>query len=469
MRSVFLRIFLWFWLAMAVVAAVLVVTSPFFTRSRPGVETWRREAEEWTRERVDRIADRIEEAGIERLPMGRGPGPGRGRGADGRGGPPPTPGRIFVVDDRGGVVVGGEASDDVLEIARRSLADGREMSERSGALYLTARPVTGPDGRRLVVVAANHQPPRLVHLLEPKALAWRLGVLFLVVGGLSFWLARYLSAPVRPLRSATRRLSGGDLGARVEGGVSRRRDELGELARDFDAMAERIEGLVGSQQRLLRDVSHELRSPLARLVVALELARARAGEAAQGPLDRIAREAGRLDELIGQLLLLARLEAGGDRGATEDVDLVELLSDVVADAGYEAVPGRAEIRFAPTGGWRITGRPGLLRSAFDNVLRNALHHTPDGTPVEVELRRADGAIGIVVRDRGAGVPDGELDRIFEPFHRVDDARDRSLGGTGIGLAIARRAIEAHGGRIEARNHPDGGLEVTLRLPEADAP
>ncbi len=467
MRSVFLRIFLWFWLAMAVVAAVLVITSPFFTRSRPGVESWQREAEEWSRARVDRIADRIEHQGVDGGPIGWGRGPGRGRGPEGRGGPPPAQGRIFVLDEQGDELTDGEAPSEVRDIARRALADSREISERSGGLHLTARPATAPDGRRLVVVAAHHRPPRLINLLDPGALAWRLGALLLVVGGLSFWLARYLSAPVRPLRSATRRLSGGDLSARVEGRVARRRDELGELARDFDAMAERIEGLVGAQQRLLRDVSHELRSPLARMMVALELARSRAGEAAQGPLDRIEREAGRLDQLIGQLLLIARLEAGGDQGAAEDVDLVELLSDVVADAGYEAAPGRGEIRFTPTGEWRITGRPGLLRSAFDNVLRNALHHTPDGTSVAVELRRGDGAIEVRVRDRGAGVPDDELDRIFEPFHRVDDARDRSLGGTGIGLAIARRAIEAHGGGIEAQNHPDGGLEVTLRLPGDD--
>lgn len=464
MRSVFLRIFLWFWLAMAVVAAILVITSPFFTRSRPGLESWQSEAEEWSRTRVDRIAGRIEHQGVDGAPTGSGRGPGRGRGPEGRGGPPPAPGRVFVIDQHGGELTGDEAPSEVRDIARRALADGRVISERSGGLHLTARPATAPDGRRFAVVAAHHRPPRLINLLDPGALAWRLGALLLVVGGLSFWLARYLSAPVRPLRSATRRLSGGDLSARVEGRVARRRDELGELARDFDAMAERIESLVGAQQRLLRDVSHELRSPLARLMVALELARSRAGDAAQGPLDRIEREAGRLDQLIGQLLLIARLEAGGDQAAAENVDLVELLSDVVADAGYESAPGRGEIRFAPTGEWRLAGRPGLLRSAFDNVLRNALHHTPDGTPVEVELRRGDGAIEVVVRDRGAGVPDGELDRIFEPFHRVDDARDRSLGGTGIGLAIARRAIEAHGGGIEARNHPDGGLEVTVRLP-----
>ncbi len=463
MRSLFLRIFLWFWLAMAAVVVLLVVTSPLFTRSRPGLESWQRDAEDWARGRVDRVAGHVERVGIDELPKDRGPGHGRGRG-----GRPPSPAKIFVLDEEGNELYGGEAPVEARDLSLQALAQGEEIIERTGMLYLVARPVEGPDGRRMAVVAAHQSPPRLVHLMDPKALAWRLGVLFVVVGGLSFWLARTLSSPVAPLRRATRRLSNGDLSARVGEKASRRRDEIGELARDFDAMAERIEALVGSQQRLLRDVSHELRSPLARLVVALELARSRAGKGATKALDRIEREAGRLDELVGQLLLLERLEGRVDEGEGEALDLTEFLTGGVGDAGFEAASQSREINFSAPGPCRLTGRPELLRSAFDNVIRNAVLHTPSGTTVEVCLRSIETGVEVVIRDHGPGVAEVDLERIFEPFHRVDEARERSSGGVGLGLAIARRAIEAHGGILSAGVHPDGGLEVLAFLPISDS-
>lgn len=463
MRSLFLRVFLLFWLAMALVAAVLVVTSPFFTRSRPGLERWHEDAEEWARHRVDGASAQIEIHGLDGFRMGR----RSGRGGPGGGpGGETAPARLFVIGEDGAELRGGGAPPEVHQVAERALAEQREQAERIGTLYLIARPVTDPDGSRFALVAAHHSPPRLVHLLDPKALSWRLGVLVLVVGALSFWLARYLSSPVAPLRSATRRLSDGDLTARVEGKVGRRRDEIGELARDFDAMAERIEALVGSQQRLLRDVSHELRSPLARLVVALELARSRAGDDAAKALDRIELEAARLDELIGELLLLERLEAGSDEKEPGNTDLGALLEGVVADAGFEAAAVDREVRFDGAEVGLVRGNPGLLRSVFDNVVRNAVHHTPDGTVVEVGVRKADDGVEVTVRDHGPGVGDNDLERIFEPFYRVGEARDRASGGVGLGLAIASRAVRAQGGTIDAANHPDGGLLVTTRLPRA---
>lgn len=463
MRSLFVRIFLWFWLAMAAVVVVLVVTSPFFTRSRPGLDRWHEDAERWTRRALDEVADRVAASHGDEPPAPRVHGRDHGE-------PPPQQAAIFVLDEDGRDRRGRPVPPEVVEIAGRAVAAGREVSERTGTLYLLARPVSDGDGSRLVAVAAHHRPPRLVHLLEPRALAWRLGILVVIVGALSFWLARYLSSPVAPLRRATRRLSGGDLTARVEGRVTRRRDEIGELARDFDAMAERIEVLVGSQRRLLRDVSHELRSPLARLAVALELARTRSGDGAVSALDRIELEIARLDELVGRLLLLQRLEAGVGVEAAEPFDLRALLAEVVEDAGFEAAAaGRSvtlqTITLSPT----VVGDPGLLRSAFENLVRNAVHHTGPGSSVEVGLAAAGDAVEVTVRDHGHGVPDEDLDRIFEPFARVDETRDRSSGGVGLGLAIAARAIRAHGGAVRAANHPDGGLVVTVRLPFAAGP
>jgi two-component system sensor histidine kinase CpxA len=304
----------------------------------------------------------------------------------------------------------------------------------------------------------------LVHLIEPKALAWRLGALVTVVGILSFWLARYLSSPVAPLREATNRLSGGDLSARVEGRVARRRDEIGGLARDFDAMAERIGGLVESQQRLLRDVSHELRSPLARLTVALELARSRTGEEAAAALDRIELEAARLDELVSQLLLLERLAAGDADEVPTEVDFAELVAAACADADFEAGGGRRVRLDVSDSPLLVTGRPELLRRAVENVIRNGVRHTPQDTAVEVVLESDASGVRLAVRDRGPGVGGDELARIFEPFYRVSEARERSSGGAGLGLAIAAAAVRTHRGEIGAANHPDGGLVVTIGLP-----
>jgi len=457
MKSLFLRIFLWLWLAMVLVVAVLVVTSPFFTKSRPALEKWHQDAESSARNRVENVSAHLAEEGLDGFPRGRGHGRSRSGG-------PPGPARVFIFDGEGVELRDQEAPQEARDLAARTVVAGREQSARAGTLHLVARSVVDPQGRELVVVSAEHSPPRLVHLLEPRALGWRLAALVVVVGGLSFWLARYLSSPVAPLRHATRQLSGGDLSARVEEKVVRRRDEIGELARDFNAMAERIEALVGSQQRLLRDVSHELRSPLARLVVALELARSKTGDMATKPLDRIEREAARLDELIGQLLLLERLEAGeGDEAAVE-IEVGAILAEVVADAGFEAAAHGSDVRFETAAEVWVSHRRDLLRSALDNVIRNAVRYTEPGSVVEVGLVSDDEGVEVMVRDHGAGVGADELERIFEPFYRVEEARDRSSGGVGLGLAIAARAVRAHGGHISAANHPGGGLVVTVRLP-----
>jgi len=277
-RRLFLRIFLWFWAAFAVVAATLVLTSPYFTASRPGVERWQRAAEEGLEARVEELA----------LSVGRGElGPPRRPMWDG--GPRRT--AVHVLDAGGEAVLGPPPSRGVSSFARRVAGDGEVRSERRGAVHLVGRAVTAPDGRRLVVVAAALRRPRLVDLIEPGELAWRLGLLVLLVGGLCFWLARTLTAPVGGLQEAVRRLAAGDLEARAGSAVVRRRDEIGDLARDFNAMAARLAALIAAQQRLLRDVSHELRSPLTRLFVAIGLARQQHEPAPE--LARIELEAGR--------------------------------------------------------------------------------------------------------------------------------------------------------------------------------
>jgi len=295
----------------------------------------------------------------------------------------------------------------------------------------------------------------------------------LVAGLVCFWLARNVAGPIGRIRSAAVRLASGELSARVGPAIGRRGDEIGDLGRDFDQMAGRLETLVNAQSRILADISHELRSPLARLNVALGLARRSADPQTVTSLDRIEREAVRLDTLIGQLSTLSLLESGARVRQQSSIDLGHLLREIVADANYESEPNHRSVRFSEgLEGMEprlLMGDPELLHSAFDNVIRNAVRYTPEDTIVEVSIKwtgedRDKGAV-IKVRDHGPGIPENMLQDIFRPFFRIGESRDRKTGGVGLGLAIAEQAVRLHGGRITAMNRVDGGLEVEICLPE----
>ncbi len=289
----------------------------------------------------------------------------------------------------------------------------------------------------------------------------------LVLSGLAcFLLARYLTRPIFTLGHAARQLAGGNLSIRVGHALSSHKDELAGLAADFDLMAERIETLLVSQQNLLRDVSHELRSPLARLNVSLELCRKRFGMEGEDLLSRMENEVRKLDRLIGQILTLNRIEMDPVNIAKAPVDLEELLEEVIADANYEA--GQNRTTLLESRPCSVHGNRELLRRAFENTVRNALSHTPPDSTVEITLRcagteEAKGTASIVIRDHGEGVPESELNLIFRPFYRVAESGALSAG-TGLGLAIAEAALRRHGGSIVARNAPDGGLIMEMTLP-----
>jgi two-component system OmpR family sensor kinase len=285
----------------------------------------------------------------------------------------------------------------------------------------------------------------------------------LTSGFVCWWLARYVSKPVERLQSSARSLAAGNLEARVGQEFSRRKDELGVLARDFDAMADHVRNLIASKEDLLRGMSHELRSPLARLRVALGLAR-RPGEDISRQLDRIELETERLDTLIGQMLQLSHLRAAEPAQTREPVDLGMLLSELVDDARLEASAMNKRVEWVPSSGVIVDGDHRLLRSAIENVLRNAIRFTAAATAVTVKLRFDHGRASISIEDRGPGVPPAELARIFEPFYRVAESRDRDSGGTGLGLAITWRILALHGGHVSARNAANGGLIVHLELP-----
>jgi signal transduction histidine kinase len=280
-----------------------------------------------------------------------------------------------------------------------------------------------------------------------------------------FLLARHLASPLKRVRQASGRLAAGDLGARAGTMVRPRRDEIGDVVRDFDAMAERLSLLVSSQKQLLSDISHELRSPLARLQVAVELARRKAGPEAAKDLNRIEAEGTRMNEMIGQILTLAR--ADSDKPAVnETIDLAEIVRRVATDTDYEARQSGREVRVRDSREALVLGDAALLASAVENVVRNGCRYTPPGTTVDIALDVTSTHGRIVVRDHGPGVSTDETERIFLPFHRVSTSRDRESGGAGLGLSIAARAAKVHGGSIHAVNAEDGGLQVTIEIPLA---
>jgi two-component system sensor histidine kinase CpxA len=296
----------------------------------------------------------------------------------------------------------------------------------------------------------------------------------------SLWLARSITRPVLDLQRATESLAAGRLEARVPARTAARRDELGALAGAFDSMAARIGALLQSRERLLRDVSHEIRSPLARMRLATGLAAQGADPATQ--FARIDAEVGRLDALVSDILDISRLSPGAPPPARETVELLPLIDRLVEDARFEAEALGKSIEWRPaatdsgrTGGEgpKILGDAHWITAAIENVVRNALRHTAPGSAVSLQLAAEGGGHALRVRDAGPGVPPDELRQIFEPFHRVADTA--MPGGAGLGLAIAARAIAVHGGRIDARNlpgaapdAPPAGLEMRLWWPDAAA-
>jgi signal transduction histidine kinase len=378
---------------------------------------------------------------------------------------------IFITDTSGQEMLGRSIPDYLREPPERLAASHDVLLHPTlkgigGPLVLV-----GPDARTYhVIVGPLRAGPHLFGELEMPAVSTATLVIALVVSAVvCFFLARYLVLPVDQLRRATRQIASGDLDVRVSPKLKGRHDELGLLASDLDTMAERVRNLLELKQQLLRDVSHELRSPLARLQLALSLARREEGSGVERHLARIGCEADRLEELIARTLKLARLERPMQGIERTQVDVAELLTNIVADVAIEADAHGCSVALETARPLEVNGDPELLRSALENVIRNAVRYAPAGSKVGIDARRGDGRrIEVIVRDHGPGVPEKDLELIFEPFYRVDAARNRAVGGDGLGLAIAARAVAIHGGTIQARNLGSGGLAVQLSLPALEA-
>lgn len=451
-RSLYLKIFIWFWLAMIIIN-VAFFAAVALTRPTPTRRSWREVGQ--VGQNAQRAAELYEQSGAAGLTAAL-------QATEKASGVNPT-----FFDQSGRELSGRNVPPGASELMSRVAESGEVEFNFAGPGTLVGRPITSTRGQRYIYVA--HIPrPAFQSSLQTHAI--RLLVILVIGGIFCYWLARYLTTPLFKLRTTTNQLAEGDFSARVATNLSKRRDEVGQLGRDFNSMAERLESMVKAQQRLLGDISHELRSPLARLGVALGLAKQRSGPEAQSALDRIERESENLNEMISQLLTLTRLESGTDGRKRTEVDLAALVREVSDDADFEARSLNRSVQVVESDTCSITGVEDLLRSAVENVVRNAVRFAPEGTAVEVALRKQNGngngdkfAV-ISVRDRGHGVPDESLEKIFRPFYRTEDARDRqSGGGTGLGLAITERAVRMHGGSIQAANAPDGGLSVEMRF------
>jgi two-component system, OmpR family, sensor kinase len=290
----------------------------------------------------------------------------------------------------------------------------------------------------------------------------------IVMGGIvsllfAWLLALYFSRPIRTLQDAFEAEAGGKLDTRIGAKMGIRQDELADLGKDFDRMAERLQALVEGQRRLLHDVSHELRSPLARLQAAAGLLQQQP-ERAEEFLERIQRDTGRIDTLVGELLTLARLDAGMDANLRETFDLAEVIEDLAEDVRFEVMTKGGMLDLALENNLLVTGNIEMLRRAFENVLRNAVRHTPEGTIVTVTGKHEQGFAVVEVIDAGAGLADTDLETIFEPFYRAENSKP--FEGYGLGLTIARQVMKLHEGSIKAANLASGGFAVTLRLPLA---
>jgi two-component system sensor histidine kinase CpxA len=351
-------------------------------------------------------------------------------------------------------------------------ASGRDLvtGDDRSSLLNAPRPLFGPPrlGDQFIVVEPSADGRyRLIIVAPPPLDVWAFAPYYaLILAAIAFlcWLlAVGIVTPLRAVAAAVDRFGRGDLATRVP---VTRRDEIGQLAHAFNEMAGRIETLLTAERRLLQDISHELRSPLARLNIGIELART--AEDRDAAAIRLQKEVDRLTSLVGSLLEVTRVEGDPASRRSEVMNVGEILSHVVQSCSLEADARQCRLVVNDATAHSLRGDPELLRRAIENVVRNAIRYAPAGT--DVELRTEDGPAGLVitVRDAGAGVPDELLTRLVQPFFRVEDARDYSpTSGVGLGLSIAHRAVQLHHGTLVAENaHP--GLRVKLMFPAEPA-
>jgi signal transduction histidine kinase len=381
--------------------------------------------------------------------------------------------RFYFFDEEGNPLLDRSAPELILKMAKNK--EGLERTERENLSLVSPRQgiamrrSPGPSGHKYIL-AFQQSPNVIMPVSEAVGSHPYLRLLAIGLFGalLCFLLTRHITKPISQLSETATSLASGRLETRVDHRVRDRYDEIGALGRNFDRMAEQIEALVNAQRDLLGDVSHELRSPLARLTVALGLLQHASPAEVNEYASRIGIEAERLDKMIGQLLTLTRIDSGVEFTRQETFDLTNLVHEVAADGDFEARARERGVKVVHADSCTMSGFPEMLRSAIENVVRNAIRYAPSGTAVEISLQRStsgskEDAV-LKIRDYGAGVPPRLLTEIFKPFHRASSDGNANGQGAGLGLAIAERVVRRHDGTIRAYNAADGGLVVEIALP-----
>ncbi|MBN1291605.1 MAG: HAMP domain-containing protein [Candidatus Latescibacteria bacterium] len=456
-HRIFIRIYLWFWLAMAVII-VSHGTIDRITQSGPMIDHIKHvdgnsltlfghaAVDMYEREDVNSLENLLN-----RLKKTTGI-------------------HIFLFDSENNELLDQVRSDEVDNITEIATKSGNTELVFSGNMHFVALSIGSSRGNRYIIAGEYPHPPHGDGINNLSSFLLHQLFAILVSGAICYWLALYFSSPIVKLGNAVRQFAAGNLSVRVGPAMGKRKDEISALAFAFDRMADRIESLLTAQRNLLRDVSHELRSPLARLKVALELCRQKCNPESMKSLGRIENEADKLNEMIGQILVMNLTETGTSVIEKAEVDLAKLIRDIVDDANFEANNMDRSVEILMCEECTLSGNEELLRRAVENIVRNAILYTAEGSVVEISLsyvrNKNNNNISITVRDYGPGVPEKEIEHLFEPFYRVGDDRDRQSGGTGIGLAITRAAVELHGGKVTASNAPGVGLCVEVKLPAA---
>ncbi|AUH72890.1 two-component system sensor histidine kinase CpxA [Legionella sainthelensi] len=372
---------------------------------------------------------------------------------------------IYLLTSTGEIIGTHVAPDNVKKVAENLLQD--QLSEgilKSGKL-IVSHEILSTSGKFYRLAAVSEKP--IYHFVGvPWAgLTIRLILAIFISGLICYLLSRYLTQPLRSLGMAAKSIAKGQLNTRVGHLRGHNKDEIAQLSAEFDRMAEQVETLVKSKERLLQDISHELRSPLARLQIALELGRKKTNHLADGEFNRMELECSRLNVLITEILDFARLEKSTTDLNFNEVDLSTLLLNIINDANFEFGNEFPRVKAGVIEPCHLLLDERLIHRAIENVVRNALHYSPATEQVTVSLKRSETLehICIDISDKGPGVPEDQLNRIFNPFYRVDTSRTKKTGGYGLGLAIAARAIQLHHGEIVASNNPDRGLLVRIIL------
>lgn len=372
--------------------------------------------------------------------------------------------RFWLVDTSGRELTNRPVPENILHGA--SAAEQNEGLYHSFEANVLAARATTPQGQYILI--AELTPPSINERV-PGDILWtlKLGTIFSAI--VCLLIAHYLTKPIERLRDATHELARGNLDIRAGENLGTRKDEIADLVRDFDIMAGELRNQIQSERNLLSGVSHELRSPIARMRLALTIARYATEPERNEMLNRIEQDAVQLDSMLERILTVARLESGQLQPQFALIDLNDVIDDVLHDANFEAVATGATITYHGSGEIKVTGDAGLLHSAVENLVRNAMFYSGRKGEITVTLAKVNDNAVITVRDNGPGVPEAALPLLFKPFYRVDDSRGTTTGGMGLGLAIVRNAVAIHGGSTVARNVSPHGLEVELQLPVTPTP